>query len=105
MYGFRDGEGTDLGRGSELKTFRKLLEARGIALRPELLRLKGDLQLKTHPGGKETLQTAEREFRAAIGLAQSIGAKSYELRATISLARLLQRHTVMKKAVPPYRRS
>jgi predicted ATPase len=40
------------------------------------------------------LNQAERDFREAIELAQRIGAKSHELRANISLARLLasQRH-------------
>ena len=52
--------------------------------RPEILRVHGELQLKKGNG-----ELAERDFREAIELARSIDAKSWELRATTSLARLL----------------
>jgi predicted ATPase len=51
----------------------------------ELLRLRGELQLKIHQ-----IELAERDFRESIALAQSTGAKSWELRSAVSLARLLR---------------
>jgi hypothetical protein len=53
--------------------------------RPETLRVRGELH---HGGGEVSL--AEADFRDSIALAQSMGAKVYELRATTSLARLLR---------------
>jgi tetratricopeptide (TPR) repeat protein len=53
----------------------------------ERLRLKGEL-LRALP--EPALQEAEDLFRTAIQIAQGQGAKSYELRATTSLALLLQ---------------
>jgi hypothetical protein len=58
-----------------------------LACRPEILRLRGELRLKL--GEPEESET---DFRDAITLAQSMSAKSWELRAMMSLARLL-RHT------------
>jgi tetratricopeptide (TPR) repeat protein len=52
--------------------------------RPEAFRLRGDLQTKQ--GRREA---AEADFRKALRLTQSMGAKAYELRAATSLARLL----------------
>jgi tetratricopeptide (TPR) repeat protein len=52
---------------------------------PHALTTRGELRLKT---GRPDL--AEADFREAIALAQKIGAKFYELRATTSLARLLR---------------
>jgi tetratricopeptide (TPR) repeat protein len=52
--------------------------------RPEIIRVRGGLRF-SH--GQTEL--AEADFREAIALAQKIGAKAWELRATISLARLL----------------
>jgi hypothetical protein len=43
-------------------------------------------ELHTEQGRREA---AEADFRAALTLARSIGAKAYELRAAMSLARLL----------------
>jgi tetratricopeptide (TPR) repeat protein len=57
--------------------------------RPELLRLRGVLHLRRGGGTKRCIELAERDFREAINLAASMSAKSYELRATTSLARLL----------------
>ena len=54
------------------------------AYRPETLRLRGELHVKR---GEEA--QAEVNFREAIALAQEISAKSWELRATMSLVRLL----------------
>ncbi len=53
--------------------------------RPEILRIHGELWLK-----KGRAELAERDFRDALELAQSMSAKSWELRATTSLARLLE---------------
>src|SRR5262249_42771102 len=57
-----------------------------IVLRPEAFRVRGELKLKSG----ET-QPAEADFREAIALAQKIGAKAWELRAMVSLARLFIR--------------
>jgi class 3 adenylate cyclase/tetratricopeptide (TPR) repeat protein len=57
--------------------------------RPDLLRLRGELILLTNSAGGARLALAERDFLAAIEAAQRMQAKSYELRATTSLARLL----------------
>jgi tetratricopeptide (TPR) repeat protein len=52
--------------------------------RPETLRTRGELRLE-----QAQTELAETDFRGAITLARSMGAKAWELRATISLARLL----------------
>ena len=67
-------------------TFQRALEVHPneIACRPETYRLRGELHLRM---GQPHL--AEADFREAIALASSIGAKAWQLRATISLARLL----------------
>jgi tetratricopeptide (TPR) repeat protein len=59
--------------------------------RPEALRLHGELQLQKSAGGKARAELAEQDFREAIELARKMAAKSHELRATTSLARLLDR--------------
>jgi class 3 adenylate cyclase/tetratricopeptide (TPR) repeat protein len=53
--------------------------------RPNVLTCRGELRLKI---GQTEL--AEADFREAIALAQKMGAKTWELRATMSLARLLR---------------
>jgi tetratricopeptide (TPR) repeat protein len=55
-----------------------------LAYRPETLRIRGELQLR-----RDQLELAEIDFRDSIALAQSMGAKAWELRTTMSLARLL----------------
>src|SRR5580704_11892345 len=55
-----------------------------LAYRPETLRLRGELRLK-----RGLTELAEAGFREAIALARRMSAKSWELRATTSLARLL----------------
>jgi tetratricopeptide (TPR) repeat protein len=54
--------------------------------RPETYRVRGELRLKH---GDRSL--AEADFREAIALAQKMSAKAWELRATTSLARLLEK--------------
>jgi tetratricopeptide (TPR) repeat protein len=56
-----------------------------LFLRPETLRVRGELRLRQGDSG-----LAEADFREAIALAQKLGAKAWELRATTSLARLLR---------------
>ena len=56
-----------------------------LFLRPETLRVRGELRLRQGDSG-----LAEADFREAISLAQKMGAKAWELRATTSLARLLR---------------
>lgn len=55
------------------------------AFLPNLLTYRGKLRLL-----RQAVAAAETDFRDAITLAQSISAKSWELRATTSLARLLR---------------
>jgi tetratricopeptide (TPR) repeat protein len=72
-----------------LSTIEDALEANPdeAVTRPDAFTLRGELQLKM---GKRGL--AEADFSEAIALAQKTSAKTMELRATMSLARLL-RHT------------
>ncbi len=69
-----------------LDTLQQALEVHPdeLAARPETLRLCGELRLK-----KGQTEMAEAYFRESIALATSIGAKAWELRTTMSLARLL----------------
>jgi len=60
----------------------------GRAWEAELRRLHGDILLLAHP---DAVSAAERSYDEAIVLAQKQCARSLELRATVSLARLLQR--------------
>jgi predicted ATPase len=73
-----------------LATVEKALQANPDQLvhRPETLRLRGKLQLK-----QGQTEMAEADFRESIALAQKMGAKAWELRATTSLARLLNVHS------------
>ena len=52
--------------------------------RPETLRIRGELRLK-----QGDLQLAEADFHDSLAMARSMGAKAWELRTTMSLARLL----------------
>ena len=56
-----------------------------VVFRPTTLTCRGELRLKL---GQTEL--AETDFREATALAQKMKTKTYELRATISLARLLR---------------
>jgi tetratricopeptide (TPR) repeat protein len=69
-----------------LATLDQALQANPNELffRPETLRLRGELLLK-----KDQAELAEASFSESIALARSIDAKAWELRATMSLARLL----------------
>jgi tetratricopeptide (TPR) repeat protein len=72
--------------GDALQTVEQALQANPdeIVFRPENLRLRGTLRLT-----QGQTELAEADFREAIALAQQMGAKALELRATMSLARLL----------------
>jgi predicted ATPase len=69
-----------------LETIEQALKANpeDLAYRPETLRVWGELRLKQFDA-----RLAEASFREAIDLAQTMSAKAWELRATMSLARLL----------------
>ena len=58
-----------------------------LAWRADALRIRGELRLKSSQP-----KEAETDFRDAIALARKIGAKAWELRAAMSLVRLLQAH-------------
>ena len=72
--------------GDALETVEQTLQMNPeeLLFRPETIRVRGEIQLKR---GK--IELAEADFREAIALAQSMTAKAWELRATMSLARLL----------------
>jgi hypothetical protein len=69
-----------------LATIEQALDANPDALlhRPETLRLRGELRLT-----QRQMDLAECDFRESIALAQKMEAKAWELRTTMSLARLL----------------
>ena len=55
-----------------------------VMFHPETFRIRGELRLK-----REDLNAAETDFRNSIAMARSMGAKAWELRTTMALARLL----------------
>jgi class 3 adenylate cyclase/tetratricopeptide (TPR) repeat protein len=75
--------------GDALATVEKLLQPNrpdaAKILQPEAFRLRGELQTK-----QGQLEPAEADFRTALTLARSMGAKAWELRAATSLAHLLR---------------
>jgi predicted ATPase len=72
--------------GEALETIEQALQANPDerAYLPEILRIRGELRLK-----QGQIESAEADFRAAIALAQNMGARAWELRTTMSLARRL----------------
>jgi tetratricopeptide (TPR) repeat protein len=72
--------------GDALETIEQVLAMKSDepAYRPEALRIRGELRRK---GGRTEL--AEEAFREAVDLAPKMGAKTWELRSTMSLGRLL----------------
>jgi tetratricopeptide (TPR) repeat protein len=67
--------------------FRHVNDVAGRAWEAELCRLRGDALLAARPGA---VDDAERSYRDGIAVAQRQHARSLELRATTSLARLLR---------------
>jgi tetratricopeptide (TPR) repeat protein len=70
-----------------LETVEQALRANPeeLVYRPEILWIRGELQLK-----QGQTELAEVDFREAIALARKMGAKAWELRVSLSLARLLK---------------
>ncbi len=68
-------------------TIRHCRETGDCYMEPECVRLQGELTLLAE---NPDIEAAERLFREAIAIAEARGAKSWELRAAISLARLLR---------------
>ena len=64
-----------------------------LAWRPDAIRVRGDLQLRVGQA-----DAAEADFRKAIALAQTIGAKAWELRAALSLTHLLRNRGDLQRA-------
>jgi class 3 adenylate cyclase/tetratricopeptide (TPR) repeat protein len=60
-----------------------------VLFHPFAFTLRGELRLHGNQFGRARFESSEQDFRDAIGIAQRISAKSLELRATTSLARLL----------------
>ena len=71
-----------------LATIEKALQVNPdeLAWRPDAFRIRGELRR-----GLGQTDGAEADFREAIGLARKIGAKAWELRAAMSLARMLKK--------------
>jgi adenylate cyclase len=61
-----------------------------LIYRPELLRLRAELNLQRISGSDTQLESAERNCREAIELATRMHPRSIELQATTSLARILR---------------
>jgi DNA-binding winged helix-turn-helix (wHTH) protein len=72
--------------GDALETVKQALNfnPEETVYRPETLRLRGEIRLK-----QGNLKMAEVDFRESIAMARSMGGKAWELRTTMSLARLL----------------
>jgi predicted ATPase len=71
-----------------------LVESTGVCVyEAELNRIKGELTLKRPEAGSNSgvQEEAETYFRQALNVARLQSAKSWELRATMSLARLLDK--------------
>ena len=69
------------------EAFKHTNDVAGRAWEAELYRLRGDILLL---GGSDTMEMAERSYRDAIGVARRQHARSLELRATTSLARVFK---------------
>jgi tetratricopeptide (TPR) repeat protein len=67
--------------------FKQVNDVAGRAWEAELCRLRGDMLVAARP---DAADDAERSYREAIAVAQRQGARSLELRAATSLARLLR---------------
>ena len=64
-----------------------------IAWRPEAIRIRGELRCRLGQ-----TDGAEVDFHDAIALAQKIGAKAWELRASMSLVRMLRKRSDLAAA-------
>jgi len=65
-----------------------------LSWRPDAIRIRGELRLRL----RQT-EAAEADFHDAIALAQKIGAKAWELRAAMSLARLFKARRAIAEAL------
>jgi predicted ATPase len=79
---------TEAALAAVTETIAELEETEELWLLPEMLRIKGELLLSHGEDGART--AAEDRFRKALGSARRGGALSWELRAAMSLARLLR---------------
>ncbi|MBV8362304.1 MAG: AAA family ATPase [Deltaproteobacteria bacterium] len=72
--------------GDALETIERALDfnPEEALARPDTLRIRGELRLE-----QGNPQLAEADFRDSIAMARNMGAKAWELRTTMSLARLL----------------
>jgi tetratricopeptide (TPR) repeat protein len=69
-----------------------------LIYRPLALTLRGDLRLRSDSKGKAHFELGEQDFREAIELSRGMSARSLELRATTSLARLLAKQGLRAEA-------
>jgi class 3 adenylate cyclase len=78
-----------------LATIEKALQVNPeeVAWRPDAIRIRGELQLRLGHA-----DAGEADFHDAIELARNIGAKAWELRAAMSLARMLRKRSNLVEA-------
>ena len=93
-------EDADRGIANALGWFR---QNGGCWCAPELLRLEGELALAAAPG--RSAKMAEKRFKESLSVARRDGAHSWELRAAISLARLLHNQNRAEEASVILRKS
>ena len=84
-----------------LETVERALQANPAELYvlPEAMRIRGELRLR-----HQQTEAAEADFRESIALAQKQGAKAWELRSAMSLARVLRErrdHTAAQSLLAP----
>ena len=80
----------DIAEASLLVEQALTFTAEELLFRPELLRLRGEVHLSSGSDSTSLFESAEGDFRAAIDAARKMNAKSDELRAAMSLARVLR---------------
>lgn len=68
--------------------------------RPELLRLRAELAFADPAATPESLHAAEADLRTGLELARASGARMWELRAAVSLARWLEEQGRLEEARP-----
>ena len=72
-------------------------ETQPVRVEAEVHRLRGELLLMDEPFQEDAVRAAEACFRTAIAIARRQQARWWELRATVSLCRLLWEHGAMPR--------
>jgi tetratricopeptide (TPR) repeat protein len=92
---FAEAQALDGNSDQALATIEEALQANPeeLVFRPNVLNCRGELRRR-----QRQTELAEADFREAIALAAKMNAKAWELRATMSLARLLDRQGDRERA-------